>query len=90
MISIAPCGPTSDTCDSPYDRLGATLYNGPFDPQFPSSQTGPTDNGYYGPQQNFTVTIPENAGLVVGDKALLSVTHFALVGVSSLSFLHLF
>ncbi|KZV67181.1 hypothetical protein PENSPDRAFT_558742, partial [Peniophora sp. CONT] len=72
VISIAPCHPDG-TCDDPASHLGTTLYVGPFNPQYPT----PPYNGNYGIQQNFTVDIPE---ALAGQKAVLSVVYFALLG----------
>ena len=49
---------------------------GPYNPQYPT----PPYYGNYGIQQNFTVDIPQELS---GQKAVLSVVHFALLGVSS-------
>lgn len=83
VISIAPCaGSDISTCANPADRLGARMYSGPFDPEFPTTN-GATANAYHGPQQNFTVAVPSS--LTSGNKAVLSVVHLSLVGVSSFS-----
>ena len=74
VISIAPCHPDG-TCDNPATHLGTTLYVGPYNPQYPT----PPYYGNYGIQQNFTVDIPQELS---GQKAVLSVVHFALLGVS--------
>ncbi|VDB91969.1 unnamed protein product [Peniophora sp. CBMAI 1063] len=71
VISIAPCN-AYGTCFDPADRLGTTLYKGPYNPQFPPHNT-PQDE----PQQKFTVSIPDS---FAGEKALLSVVHLSLVG----------
>lgn len=82
VISVAPCSSSNiESCPDPSGRLGSTLYSGSFDPEFPTSSPGSTANGYNGPQQNYTVTIPSN-GLTSGNLALLSVVHLSLVGVS--------
>lgn len=72
VISIAPC--PDGICLDPAERLGTTLYVGPFNPQYPTFPY----YGNYQPQQNFTVDIPE---ALAGQKAILSVVHFALLGV---------
>ncbi|VDB91970.1 unnamed protein product [Peniophora sp. CBMAI 1063] len=71
VISIEPCN-ADGTCIDPAERLGTTLYNGPYNPQFPTTPT-PLDQ----PEQNFTVSIPDS---LAGQKALLSVVHLSLVG----------
>ena len=76
MLSLATCVGVAPpgTCDGfdASERLGTTLYNGPFNPQYQSSPPGAP------PHQNFTVfvppTIPEGA-------AVLTLTHLSLVGV---------
>ncbi|VDB91971.1 unnamed protein product [Peniophora sp. CBMAI 1063] len=68
VISIAPCN-APGACPDPYETLGTTLYDGPFNPQY---QAGNNE-----PYQNFTVSIPDSLG---GQKALLSVVHLALAG----------
>jgi hypothetical protein len=48
-------------CPSPTEELGAVLYAGAFNPQFPTSSTpGPNHQ----PQQNFTITVPDFTGQV--------------------------
>jgi len=70
VLSIVPC--TDGNCPNPADRLGSTLYHGPFNPQFPAQRTPDTK-----PQQNFTVNIPAS---LAGSQAVLSVVHLSLVG----------
>ena len=70
VISINACK-ADGTCTDPADDLGTTLYNGPYHPQRFSGENEP--------YQNFTVEIPSS---LAGDKALLSVVHLALAGVS--------
>ncbi|TFY77544.1 hypothetical protein EWM64_g6468 [Hericium alpestre] len=71
-ITLATC-PANNPCTDMTERLGATLYTGPYNPQFPPF---PTPRNI--PLQNFTVTVPES--LQAGQKAVLSVSHFSLVG----------
>ncbi|KAI0317628.1 hypothetical protein OF83DRAFT_1120372 [Amylostereum chailletii] len=73
VIAIVPCN-ADGSCPNPVDRLGTVLYTGSFDPEFPAF---PAPRNV--PQQNFTVTIPDSLS---GEKALLSVVHFSLVGAS--------
>ena len=73
-ISIASCN-VSNVCQDATQRLGTTLYKGGFNPQFTSSQSGP-------PQESFNVTVPST--LPTGAQAVLSVSHFSLVGVSEI------
>ncbi|KAI0029850.1 hypothetical protein K488DRAFT_79933 [Vararia minispora EC-137] len=70
VISIVPC--SNGPCPDPAERLGSTLYQGSYDPQFPPIRTPDTQ-----PQQNFTVTVPSS---LAGQRALLSVVHLSLVG----------
>lgn len=69
-VGIAPPG-TCDGFDSS-QRLGATLYNGPFNPQFQSTPRGAP------PYQNFTVFVPPT---LPAGPAVLTLTHLSLVGV---------
>lgn len=69
-VGIAPPG----TCDGfdASERLGTTLYNGPFNPQFQSAPPGAP------PHQNFTVFVPPT---LPAGPAVLTLTHLSLVGV---------
>ncbi|KAJ6494014.1 hypothetical protein C8R47DRAFT_1318876 [Mycena vitilis] len=78
VIAFLHCGSTP--CPSPLSYAGTILYNGTWNPQFPTS---PKDGDRI-PHQNFTVTIPSFA---VCGTAQLSVTHFSIVGASGLLFL---
>ena len=78
VISLLEC-PKNRHCPNPFDELGATLYQGPYKPQFPTFPT--PDNE---PQQNFTVIVP--GSFDPGSKAQLAVTHLSLVGVSGSPF----
>ncbi|KZT09412.1 uncharacterized protein LAESUDRAFT_696180 [Laetiporus sulphureus 93-53] len=69
LISCADFGGCANF--DPTERLGNTLYTGPFNPTYQS--------GDYYPSENFTVQIP--AGFASGE-AVLSATHFVLVGAS--------
>ncbi|KAJ7263045.1 hypothetical protein C8J57DRAFT_1334526 [Mycena rebaudengoi] len=66
-------------CQSPADRIGNILYNGPYDPEFHTNISVSKP-----PHQNFSVTIPAAAP---SGKAQLSVTHFSLVGAGPFPFL---
>jgi len=77
VISIVPCN-ADGSCPDPSQRLGTTLYNGSYHPEFP---THPTPLN--APEQNFTVTVPSS---LAGDKALLSVVHLSLVGAGPFPF----
>jgi hypothetical protein len=57
-------------CPDPTQELGAVLYAGAFNPQFP-----PSSASNHQPQQNFTVTVPNFSGPVQ-----LAAIHYALVG----------
>ena len=68
-ISLQHC--TQNPCEDVTERLGDTLFAGPFNPQFQPPDNGP-------PFQNYTVTVP--SGFPTG-LAALSVTHATLIGV---------
>ncbi|KAH9057504.1 hypothetical protein EDB87DRAFT_1091365 [Lactarius vividus] len=72
VISLLQC-PQNGHCLKPSDDLGTTLYAGPYNPQFPTTNT-PQDV----PQQNFTVKVPSS--FKTGGTAQLAVTHLSLVG----------
>ncbi|KZP04160.1 hypothetical protein FIBSPDRAFT_788260 [Athelia psychrophila] len=73
VISFLSCSPyPSAICPPPTALLGSTLYNGPYNPQYPS----PNPNKLQ-PHQNFTVTLPASAP---NGSAQLTVTHFSLIG----------
>ncbi|VDC07749.1 unnamed protein product [Peniophora sp. CBMAI 1063] len=76
VIAVGHCFATP--CDNT-ERLGAILYNGPFNPQYPTNHT-PQDT----PQQNFTVQIPP--GMATGPAAL-TLVHLSLVGAGPLPFM---
>lgn len=76
VISFLSCVSfANSTCPPPTALLGDTLYNGPYNPQYPS----PNPN-HLQPHQNFTIQIPASAP---NGTAQLAVTHFNLIGVGS-------
>lgn len=74
---MTPCPDTG--CDDPTfnvaDNIGIVLYEGPYDPQFDSSN--PPD--HKPPYQNFTFPVPTN--YAAGQDVVLSVTHLSIVAV---------
>ncbi|KAI0784032.1 hypothetical protein C8Q75DRAFT_736445 [Abortiporus biennis] len=74
VISMAACSPICNFDAS--QRLGTTLYNGPYhpDPLAPNQ-----------PFENFTVQVPQS--LQSGTQTVLSVTHLSLVGAGPFPFL---
>jgi hypothetical protein len=73
VIGLRPCGNT--TCAPISDKgVGDILYNGPYHPQYDDPSDGKP------PHQNFTLTVPQ---YTVSGGALLTVSHFAIVGVST-------
>ncbi|KAI0291218.1 hypothetical protein B0F90DRAFT_1778608, partial [Multifurca ochricompacta] len=75
VISLVQCPPQGH-CPDPTQLLGNTLYVGPFNPEYPKTRTPQNV-----PQQNFTVTVPDS--FKTNTKALLTVAHISLVGVSN-------
>ncbi|KAG2096682.1 hypothetical protein BD769DRAFT_262208, partial [Suillus cothurnatus] len=67
VIAIRSCAWT--LCAPQAEALGKILYNGPFNPR--------TRTGFKQPSQDFNVRIPQSMS---NGNALLTVTHFALVG----------
>ncbi|KZP29771.1 hypothetical protein FIBSPDRAFT_851375 [Athelia psychrophila] len=70
VIAMIGCTTSPAHCPAPSEQLGNILYNGVYSPTL----VGTTK------VQNFTVTVP--SGLKAG-QAVLSVSHFNLIGVSS-------
>ncbi|KAH7927835.1 hypothetical protein BV22DRAFT_1006033 [Leucogyrophana mollusca] len=77
VIAIFPCFSDPPLSCPAFERdgVGEILYNGPYNPQYPSPNP---DNEP--PQQNFTVTIP--SGIKTGP-AVFSVTHFSFTGANN-------
>ena len=73
VISLVSCASTSCSTIPADQLLGATLYSGPYNPQFSTGAQG------LPPHQNFSVVVP--ASMPKGS-ARLAVTHLSLVGVS--------
>ncbi|KAG1827630.1 uncharacterized protein BJ212DRAFT_65931 [Suillus subaureus] len=65
VIAIRSCA--RDLCAPQVEALGDILYNGPFNPRTNSNQ----------PTQDFNIRIPQSTS---NGNALLTVTHFALIG----------
>jgi len=72
VLGLEPC---QTECRNPADGLGTILYNGGFDPEFRMAGLPP--------HQNFTIIIPSTTPK---GKAVLGLTHIALIGVSIVLF----